>query len=639
MTTYSDINPAGTTRTSKRGIARHSPLLPNYFNHQWVEDYITDFLQKNIMENNGVISGCVISKNGADKISTTSGEIYVNGNKVTVSTPGDYTITADGWYVTYVTSAGLVIHGYLENSTAQGPVTPDDAVIIGYSAFGNSVFNLYSFFNSVSEFSDVEDKTLHIQPDVTVGPSLSDTRVTDTEDTFIASLTAGDKLLFLSGVTLTGSRDVSSVGEVKLMMDGPSVQLNLDTFDLTLGECSGYVGLSSNGGKLILNGECHGLVINGSITVEKGANFSGSYFRNGDLVHKSNIIAPNTPGKNAIINPNFDIWQRGTSFVAVANDDYLTDRFRYTKIGAMVHTVTQDSDVPTQSESGFKSNYSMKVDCTTIDASIAAGDLCSIDQRIEGHNYKQFEGNIGTLSFWVKATKTGIYCVSFRNSGEDRSYVVEYTVNSSDTWEKKTITLDFDYSGGTWLYTNGIGLRVSWCLAAGTTYHGTADTWNSANNYATSNQVNACDNTSNNFFLSQVQFELGDTATDFEQRDFGQERIQCKRYYQHYSGDEDAAGVGLGTMVWYNGSTIGSVTLLFPVEMRAVPSLSLSSATAINCLVYNSNSKISTALAIDDAGRKGCAIDITTGSHGLTESAAGKAIILNGEWIAFSAEL
>ena len=49
---------------------------------------------------------------------------------------------------------------------------------------------------------------------------------------------------------------------------------------------------------------------------------------------------------------------------------------------------------------------------------------------------------------------------------------------------------------------HGIGLQVKWALATGTNYQGVADTWNSAQDTGTSNQVNACDSTSNNFFLS-----------------------------------------------------------------------------------------------------------------------------------------
>ena len=276
------------------------------------------------------------------------------------------------------------------------------------------------------------------------------------------------------------------------------------------------------------------------------------------------------PNRNIIINGNFNVWQRGTSFAAIANATYAPDRFFYEKTGAMVHTITRDADVPTQAQSGLKSLYSMKVDCTTVDASIAAGDFCNLVQRIEGYNFSQLEGNTGTISFWVKATKTGTYCVSVISGSSDRSYVSEYTVSVADTWEKKTATIVFNYSGGGWNYSTGIGLQVKWALATGSNYQGVADTWNSAQDTGTSNQVNACDSTSNNFFLSQVQLEVSPTATPFEHKTYGQELYACKRYFRHVNKN------------FYCYAISGSVMDCFPhweQEMRANPSCTLNTTT------------------------------------------------------------
>ncbi len=251
-----------------------------------------------------------------------------------------------------------------------------------------------------------------------------------------------------------------------------------------------------------------------------------------DTLANTRIDVADLRRKNALINGDFNIWQRGTSFVAIANADFFADRFRYEKVGAMVHTVSRDTDVPTQIESGHKSNYSLKLDVTTIDAALAVGDYVLISQNIEGYNFAPFVGNTATLSFWVKATKTGIYCVGFENTGVDRSYVAEYTVNVANTWEKKTITITFDYVGGTWDYTNGTGIRMRWALASGTTYHGVAGSWQNGNFFATVNQVNSVDDVANNFWLSQIQFELGDVATPFEYRLIGDELALCQRYYE-----------------------------------------------------------------------------------------------------------
>ena len=73
---------------------------------------------------------------------------------------------------------------------------------------------------------------------------------------------------------------------------------------------------------------------------------------NGDLEVTGKLTSGSF--KNKIINGNFDIWQRGTSFAAVASSDYVADRFTYTEVGAMVHTVSIDTDVPTFAQSGIR---------------------------------------------------------------------------------------------------------------------------------------------------------------------------------------------------------------------------------------------------------------------------------------------
>ncbi|NQV00853.1 MAG: hypothetical protein HQ537_01915 [Parcubacteria group bacterium] len=321
----------------------------------------------------------------------------------------------------------------------------------------------------------------------------------------------------------------------------------------------------------------------------------------GDIKASGDITGSLQGNRNAIINGDFNIWQRGTSFAAMADNIYHTDRFKYSKVGTMVHTVSKDTDVPTQAESDHLSNYSLKYDVTTADADIAATDELHIFHVIEGYNFAPFMGKTATLSFWVKAVKTGIYCVTFRNSGLDRSYLVEYTINSASTWEKKTITLTFSDSGGTWNYTNGIGLKIGWTLAIGSNHHDSADTWLSASKMGTSNQVNGADSTDNNFWLAQVQFELGSVATDFEYRQFQDELAKCQRYF-FKSYDYDVAP---GTAD-ANGMTMTGILALGAIvheryhsahypEMRTNPTIVLYDAAG-------NSGKVSTGAGDNQAG-------------------------------------
>lgn len=272
--------------------------------------------------------------------------------------------------------------------------------------------------------------------------------------------------------------------------------------------------------------------------------------------------------KNAIINGDFNVWQRGGTFTSVADGTYTADRWFYSKISSAVHDITLSSDVPTVAQAGRLFKYSLKADCQTVDSSIASGDLVRISQRIEGYNWLPLAQKTITLSFWVKATKTGIYCVALGNSGADRSYVAEYNVNASNTWEFKTITFTASPAAGTWDYTNGIGLALTFTLASGSTFQTTKDTWQTGSFFATANQVNACDSTSNDFFITAVQLEEGDVATPFENRTLADELRLCQRYYE-------------AATVWavsYNssGSQIQRCMYFFKTTKRANPSATLS---------------------------------------------------------------
>jgi hypothetical protein len=288
--------------------------------------------------------------------------------------------------------------------------------------------------------------------------------------------------------------------------------------------------------------------------------------------------------KNAIINGDFNVWQRGTSFAAAGNGAYSADRWLYGFSGAMVHTLSRSTDVPTVAEAGRLFNYSLLVDCTTADASIAAGDYTFMDHRVEGYNWLPLAQRIVTLSFWVKGTKTGIYCVGLVNSGANRSCVKEYTINTTATWEKKTLTFPVSPSAGTWDYTTGLGIAVRFAIATGSTYQTTADAYQTGNFFATSNQVNATDSTSNDFRLCGVQLEAGSVATELEQRTFPEELALCQRYHWEWQASAASNLVGFGQAY---SATTSQVGLFFPVEMRAIPTFTLSTATDFQTLRAN----------------------------------------------------
>jgi hypothetical protein len=286
--------------------------------------------------------------------------------------------------------------------------------------------------------------------------------------------------------------------------------------------------------------------------------------------------------KNYLINADMDIAQRGTSFPAIAGGSYSLDRYAYDKNGAMVHTISQSSDVPTLAQASYAFKNSLLVTLTTPDTSLAAGDYCTIQQRVEGFNYANLHGKTITLSFWVKATLPGIYCIGFVNGTPNRSYVTEYTINAANTWEKKTITITTD-TVGSWNLTNGLGLRIVWTIAAGTTYQTTANSWQNNFTFATANQVNGVNTGATAFSITGVMLNEGDFAAPF--RLFGEdaegELAACQRYYEKntdltvYPGQNIglAAGVvGFGTG---NSNVVNQYQRLgqifFRVQKRATP--------------------------------------------------------------------
>lgn len=251
----------------------------------------------------------------------------------------------------------------------------------------------------------------------------------------------------------------------------------------------------------------------------------------------SMALADLQSNRNAIINGDFNIWQRGTSFTSLAHATYTADRWLYLKSGSMVHDITLSSDVPTVAQAGRLFLNSLKIDCQTVDSSIAATDYAAIRQRIEGYNFISLAQKEITVSFWVKATKTGVYSVHLINGGDDRSCIKEINVNASNTWEFKTLNFPASPATGTWNYANGIGLQLGFTLASGSTFQGTANSWQAGNFFATANQVNACDSTSNDFFITGVQLEAGSVATPFEYRTIQQELSLCERYFEWLSSE------------------------------------------------------------------------------------------------------
>jgi hypothetical protein len=324
----------------------------------------------------------------------------------------------------------------------------------------------------------------------------------------------------------------------------------------------------------------------------------------------------NAEAYNAIINGSFNVWQRGASFVSAVHTSYHADRWSYNKIGAMVHGIYRSDDVPTVAQAGVLYPYSLHLDCSVADAAIAVGDQCVLHQKIEGYRFRPIAQQSMTLSFWVKASKTGTYCVALVNGGGDRSYVAEYVVSAADTWEFETITVTASPAAGTWDYTTSVGLDVYFTLAAGGTFQTTPNTWQTGAYVATSNQVNACDSAANNFRITGVQLEKGTVASPFTTRSYDEELHLCKRYYQQ---------LGVGGFGGSNTTTVCYLGWILPVETRVTAAVSLLDSTPAILEVGGVSSNGSGSLLSFGITPNGVNIQMG-GFSGLT---VGRAVIVN----------
>ena len=244
--------------------------------------------------------------------------------------------------------------------------------------------------------------------------------------------------------------------------------------------------------------------------------------------------------RNIIINGDMSIAQRGTSATGLGNGDngyHTCDRWSFRESGSPTweFTQTQSTDVPTGQ--GFAK--SLKMDCTTADTSLATNDMCRIQQSFEGQNlqYLKFgtsSAQSTTVSFWVKSNKTGDYNVSLLNNDQSRIIGNTYTINSADTWEKKTLTFAGD-TAGAFDNDNNNSLSLWWGLLGGTDrIGGDSSSWgaNADNKNVAGQTVNLADSTSNEWYITGVQLEAGTTASDFEFLPYDVNLKRCERYYQ-----------------------------------------------------------------------------------------------------------
>ena len=351
--------------------------------------------------------------------------------------------------------------------------------------------------------------------------------------------------------------------------------------------------------------------------------------------------------RNLVINGAMQVAQRATSASAKSSAGYhVVDRFRFvnnTSTGAV--DIEQSTTVP--AGQGFGS--SLKVSTSTAKATLTGTNEFGIQQRIEGQNlqslnYGTSSASKSTLSFWVRSNKTGTYVVWLYQTGNNRNIQKQFTISSADTWEKKELTIDGDTSGS---LANDNSNELEFFIVLGTgpdRSSGTAPTtWQTLDNADryVGQTVNILDSTSNNFYLTGVQLEVGEQATPFEHRSYADELTRCQRYFTYVCSYSDNARV-IGP-AHYKSSTQVRVFAQTPVVMRARGSITEKTSGGMtyrfNHTGGNENNDGSTTPVFDNDDQPQLTFALS-GFSGLSSSDNGVVKVEgSGNYLAMDAEL
>ena len=241
--------------------------------------------------------------------------------------------------------------------------------------------------------------------------------------------------------------------------------------------------------------------------------------------------------RNKVINGAMNICQRASSENNIsASGYYVADRFNIdmVNVGSFRTNLFQSS----QSPDGFNNSLGVSIGTGTAGA-IASSERVSLEQRIESQNLQDLAFGTSaaksfTLSFYVRSSRTGQYGINMRQHDSGKDYNEKFDISSANTWERKIITVTGN-TGDTFADDNGIGLWFRIMLRAGSNSVGNVNyqSWGSSDDdkAPTGQQTTWGTDSSDDFYLTGVQLEVGSVATPFEHRSFTDELKRCQRYY------------------------------------------------------------------------------------------------------------
>ena len=271
--------------------------------------------------------------------------------------------------------------------------------------------------------------------------------------------------------------------------------------------------------------------------------------------------------RNLIHNGAMQVAQRGTSVTGVTSGQLRTcDR-----VGAYVNTGTWKAEQVSDSPDEFQKSF--KLTCTTGDA-IGAADQVQFFYAFEGQDLAGLAKGTNsaksfTISFWIKASKTGTSVLNVKDQTNNRHITAEYTIDSPATWEKKSITFPGDTTGAMPSTTTADMYLEFWLKAGSNISSGSAPTnWQvfQTVNRSSGTTLDLGTGTNDYCQITGIQMELGKVATPFEHRSYGEELALCQRYCYVIGHPSQVIYLGTGSMYT---TTAVNLSVPLPVQLRS----------------------------------------------------------------------
>ena len=346
--------------------------------------------------------------------------------------------------------------------------------------------------------------------------------------------------------------------------------------------------------------------------------------------------------RNMIINGAMQINQRLAVGSTVTTNGFVsTDRWDVRVLGA-THTqgvvANSVADTVTTGASNALKQINTGVSSATSAYAYSQYIIEAQDIRNCGWDYTSASSYV-TLSFWVKSSLAGtFYCIAYTSDGTRQQYPHPFTLSAA-TWTNVSFSIPGN-ANLTFDNDNGVGMPFIFCAHLGTDYTSSSATDNAWVAYDMSAITddypqNWCNTASATWEITAVQLEVGSTATDFEYRSYGEELALCRRYLSAFRKD-GGGNTAIGMGIISGTTTISLIHLTLPVEMRAPPTLTVTTPTS-STISEGAADRAVTSQSIGSATKNNCLLSVT---HA-TGTAAGTPVrySLTDTILLFSAEL